>query len=102
MKRYAIALTRSLNDLEVIYDRIAAQHPRNAARFIEKIKHSIAKLGTAGDSLELSLEGRELNTRSHHLNVKPYRVLYRIDADAVVVLQVRHGARRGAGRDEHD
>lgn len=82
--------TRSaLRDIGRIYQYVADFNPHAARQLAEALRD-------AGNSLEtMPYRGRRLAGKAHELVILfPYTVRYRIIRDAVVILRVRHGARR--------
>ena len=83
----------ALREIEHIYRYIARFNPRAAANITRELL-------AAGDSLEnFPYRGRAvLGTQLRELTiVYPYIVRYRVAADHVRILRVRHGARRPIG-----
>lgn len=80
---------RAADDLSSIRDYIGQFNPSAASRFA-------ARLVAAAESLaDLSERGRPVNSKRRELIVVwPYIIRYRIEAERVVILRVRHGARR--------
>jgi plasmid stabilization system protein ParE len=94
---YRIRITPgALSDLEGIFDYIRRDSPQNAAKMIRTILGSIDGLDILPYRHDLPRGGNDPQVRS--MPVRPYLVRYRIDEarKAVYILQVRHGARRGA------
>lgn len=79
----------AIADLERIGDYIEAFSPLAAQRMA-------AKLAAAASSLETDPErGRPINNDRRELTIiSPYLIRYRIKDDIVLVLEIRHGARR--------
>lgn len=95
MKRYAVIVSAAAEqDLADIHAAIAQHSLLNAARFLERLEHAILGLADIGDALTLVPESRSLRKRLHHLIVRPYRIIYRVEGDEVIVAHVRHATRR--------
>jgi len=78
------------NDLEAIGDRIAADNPERAATFVDEVRE--ACLGIAEYPQRFPVvpryEGRGVHQRLHG----NYLIFYRVEAGAVVILHILHGA----------
>jgi addiction module RelE/StbE family toxin len=79
----------ALRDIAGIHRYIAAFNPAAATRLIER-------LISAGDSLDTNpRRGRPAGAQLRELTVVyPYIIRYRVAADQVIVLRVRHGRRQ--------
>lgn len=80
---------RALADVEAIYQWIAHDRPLAAQRMAQRFLE-------AGDRLETNpLRGRAIaRGRRELVFVRPYLIRYRIETERVLILEVRHGARR--------
>jgi addiction module RelE/StbE family toxin len=80
---------RAAGDLRGIRDYIGQFNPSAAARFA-------ALLVSKAESLaDFQARGRAVSGKRRELVVvRPYVIRYRIEADRVVILRIRHGARR--------
>jgi plasmid stabilization system protein ParE len=79
---------RALDDLDLIHAQIAAERPMVA----ERMKRRLVE---AADMLESFPEvGRAQGDTRILVTVRPYVMRYRVNPEAVVILGVRHGARR--------
>lgn len=78
---------RALADIEAIVQWISEDRPMAASRMAERLL-------AAGDSLEFQpLRGRSIaRGRRELVFVAPYLILYRVQGDQVLILEVRHGA----------
>jgi len=81
---------RALANIEAIVTYIVSQHSPIAAQRLGQ------RLLTTGDSLATDPDrGRSITRGRRELAiVAPYLIRYRVVGDRVVVLEVRHGARR--------
>jgi len=80
---------RAAEDLRSIRDYIGQFNPSAAARFAARL------VATAESLAEFSERGRPVSAKRRELVVVwPYIIRYRIDSDRVVILRIRHGARR--------
>ena len=92
-EKFKIHLTRNAqNDLEYIFSYISSDSLNNAKKVILELEEIIYSLGTSPERCHLIPENRYWGTNYRHLLHKKYRVLYRIDADAVYILRVVHGS----------
>jgi plasmid stabilization system protein ParE len=87
-------------DVEEIRLRIASDSPRRAERWAESIACVMAALSRFPRRYPLAPEAREIGREVRHAIHGAYRILFAIKGDVVVVLHVRHGARRTAGAEE--
>ena len=93
-KTYKVLLSRhAQNDLAEIYDYIGADSPQNATTFILALEEKILSLAIFPKRVPLIPENILLGTNYRHLIHGKYRVIFRIQAEIVVVLRVIHGAR---------
>ncbi len=79
----------SLRQIEEIHDYIAGDNPAAAVKMAELLYQ-------AGESLDtLPHRGRPVpGTRMRELIVRPYIIRYQVDGNRVLIVRVRHGARR--------
>lgn len=82
---------RAFSDLDVIRSYISQFNPTAAGRVITLIEKIAKRLG---DFPESGQHTDELDTRIAFSPRYPYRIYYRIVADEVVILHIRHAARR--------
>ena len=80
----------ALNDIEKLRLNIVQDSPGRAAEFVNRIFDAAEVLALFPRSGRLvpNLERPDLR----EIIVRPYRVIYRIDEDAVRIYGVRHGA----------
>ena len=100
MTHRIVITDRALRDLRDIRDYIAKRSPENAARFLEKLLASFDKLEESPERFAVAPENDLVPYTLRQYVLKPYRILYRVEGRAVLILHVRHGARRGANPDE--
>ena len=83
---------RSVSDLSALYDYIAQDSPLYAERFIAKLIRATEALV---DFPKLGRRVQEEPDRENvrELLVQTYRIVYRIDADRVLIATVLHGSR---------
>jgi plasmid stabilization system protein ParE len=89
-------------DLDLILERLLAQAAGDAGlRWFRKIKEAVNSLAEMPERCTLAPENAEFPFEVRQLlyGNKPhqYRVLFTIEADAVVVIHIRHGRRRHLG-----
>ena len=83
--------SRALAEIEQLQDYIAERNPAAAAAMADKIRKRLADLVAHPSIGRL---GRIAGTRELVVAGTPYLVAYRVEADAIVVLAVIHGAQR--------
>jgi toxin ParE1/3/4 len=88
-----VIYTRQANrDLEDILRYLSERSPsgaRNVSRSISAVVESLA------DNPEIGLKTRRPDVRVRIVVGYPYKVFYRVRADEVEILHIRHAARRG-------
>lgn len=82
---------RAFSDLDVIRTYISQFNPAAAGRVVTLIEMIAKRLG---DFPESGQRTDELDTRIAFSSRYPYRIYYRIVADEVLILHIRHAARR--------
>jgi toxin ParE1/3/4 len=93
-KTYEVLLARhAQRDLAEVYDYIAADSPANAAAFVQAIEEKVFSLASMPERASLIPENTQLGTGHRHLVHGNYRIIFRIEGDAVLVLRIVHGAR---------
>jgi plasmid stabilization system protein ParE len=92
--RYA---PRAFSDLEDIRTYIHQHNPTAARRVVTVIERIVGRLG---DFPEAGQRSDEPDVRVIYATRYPYRIYYRILADAVLILHIRHAARRPVERGE--
>lgn len=79
----------AVDDLRSIRDYIGQFNPSAASRFAARL------IATAESLADFSERGRPASSKRRELVVVwPYVIRYRIEPERVVILRVRHGARR--------
>jgi plasmid stabilization system protein ParE len=83
-------------DLQSLYDYISLDSPQNAARMVGRLLDAIGSLETFPHRNVARHQSRKIRHPVHSLPVKPYVIYFRVldDRQAVIILSVRHGARR--------
>lgn len=82
---------RALFDLDEIFLYIYKRNPGGARNVIDAIHDAVAQIG------DFPLSTERTSRRDIHVKVVrkyPYKIFYRLGADRVEVLHVRHAARR--------
>jgi plasmid stabilization system protein ParE len=100
---YQVRITpRASSDLEEIFDYIRQFSPQNAGTMIERLMDAIDGLEMFPSRFRSSGRSRKRGNPVHSCVVRPYTVYYRLDEQnrVVVILTVRHGARRQPRRFE--
>jgi toxin ParE1/3/4 len=88
---------RAFSDLEAIRIYISQYNPSAAGRVVALIEKIVTRLGDFPESAQRS---DELDARVAFSTRYPYRIYYRIKSDEVVILHIRHAARRPLERGE--
>ena len=94
---YRVELTeRAIADLEGIYRFIRVSDSEAAAVWFNGLERAIDSLGRAPERVGMALENPELRRLLYGKKPHVYRILFSIDepAQRVVVLHIRHGARK--------
>jgi plasmid stabilization system protein ParE len=86
--RYALSATADLAD---IFAYIARDNPKAAHAVVERVEHVVARLALFPGSSRLS---DVLGVRVAPLGRFPYSIFYTVEGDELLILHVRHGARR--------
>ena len=80
-------------DIAVIWDYIAQDNPVAATAFIVALEKQITSLQQFPERCPRIVENEILGTSYRHLLYAPYRTIFRISGQTVVILRVIHGAR---------
>lgn len=93
--RYQVLLqTGAADDLAAIEAIIAADSPRNAARWYADMRRRISSLAAMPNRFPVAPESAEVGVTVRQMTTGNYRVLYVIEGAWVRVVHVRHAARR--------
>ena len=92
MAREVIWTEPAWHDLEAAADFIARDSEGYAAAFVQEVKDSVASLTQFAERGRMVQEFG--NQRIRELLVRPYRLIYEVSDDRVLVLALIHGARR--------
>jgi toxin ParE1/3/4 len=92
MARDVIWTDPAWDDLEAAAEYIARDSASYAAAFVQEAKTAAASLSEMAERGQIVPEFRDPSIRE--LLVRPYRLVYRLDARHVTILAVIHGARR--------
>jgi toxin ParE1/3/4 len=87
-------------DIEAAYLHIRADAPETARRWRMRLLELIRTLSPFPERHEIAAEAREVGVELRQMLYGNYRILYTLDADAVRVHALRHGARRPLRPDE--
>jgi len=91
---------RAVRDLEILYVEKKAAESRPAARWYNQLERAVYSLASYPHRCPIAREARKMKRELRNLlyGKKPhvYRVIYEVDEgrQAVLVLHIRHGARR--------
>ena len=92
MAREVIWTDPAWDDLEAAAEYIARDSESYAAAFVQEANTAAASLSEMAERGQIVPEFRDASIRE--LLVRPYRLVYRLDARHVTILAVIHGARR--------
>ena len=81
----------AVEDLNLAYEYIAAEHPTAAHAVIARIESAVNVLGAHP---EIGRSGRVEGTRELVISGTPFMVAYRVARKRIEILAVIHGARR--------
>ncbi len=87
----------ALRQIESIGDYIAQDSPRNALRWVQKIRSTIDTLGNFPERHAILYTPQQAGREVRQTFYGVYRILYEIQNETIFVLTVRHGARRPIG-----
>jgi toxin ParE1/3/4 len=91
---YSITIsTDALHDLNDIMIYISHDKPQTATTFASQLIAKIRTLSASPKRCPIAIESKVLNYEMRHLIHFPYRILYRIKANTVIILRIIHGAR---------
>ena len=80
-------------DLRNIRDYIARDKPVAAERWLQRIAKQIRSLKSMPLRHEIIPEARDIGIGYRHMLSGPYRTIYRVEKERVIVVRVIHGAR---------
>ena len=80
----------AIADLEAIHDYIARDSPHYATHFVQRL---IAGADPLADFPRLGRVVPEGDGRHREVGLAPYRILYRAEAEEILIVAVIHGAR---------
>ena len=93
--RFAVKFTaKARADVRAISEYIAIDSPSNAAAFVGWLEHEVMGLDRFPLRCPVASESESWGLEVRVLLVGSYRVLFTIRGVAVIVLRVRHGARK--------
>jgi plasmid stabilization system protein ParE len=100
--KYVVEITDTAwNEIEEAYDWLAHRAPAAAMRWKEGLLAAVTRLESFPKTCSVAPEsdyfGREIRQLLHGRRQHKYRVLFEIRGSKVIVLRVRHGARRFLG-----
>ena len=95
MKRYRVLVAAPAEEeIEAAYLYIRERSAANAAKWRAGLLEKAQLLGTSPKRCRIAPENGPFEFEIRQFNYGNYRMLFTIQADAVVILHVRHGARR--------
>jgi toxin ParE1/3/4 len=89
--------SRAFSDVDDIRNYIDQYNPIAARRVVTVIEKIVSRLG---DFPEAGRRSDELDVRVIFATRYPYRIYYRIAANEILVLHIRHAARRALEKGE--
>jgi toxin ParE1/3/4 len=93
-KKHRVEITAvAERDLREIRDYIARDKPAAAQRWYERLAKQIRSLETMPLRHEVIPEAQEIGIEYRHMLSGPYRMIYRVEKQRVIVVRVIHGAR---------
>ncbi|HTQ37897.1 MAG TPA: type II toxin-antitoxin system RelE/ParE family toxin [Pirellulales bacterium] len=93
-KKHRVEITVTAErDLYEIRDYIALDKPVAAQRWLLRIAKQIRSLKTMPLRHEVIPEAQEIGIEYRHMLLGPYRTIYRVEKERVIVVRVIHGAR---------
>jgi toxin ParE1/3/4 len=84
-------------DLAAIHDYIARDSPHYARRFVERLLAAVEPLASFAHLGRVTPEG---DGRHRELLVRPYRIIYRLEGERILIVTVVHGSRDLAALEE--
>lgn len=100
MKFHVSMTARAEADLCEIADYIATGSPLNASRWLDQVANAIERLEEFPSRCRRAPESEAFQETVRQLILGNYRILFAIREKNVVVLSVRHAARRPLRRNE--
>jgi plasmid stabilization system protein ParE len=102
--KYEVAITEEAwDEIQEAYDWLVHRAPEAARRWKSDLLEAIQELETLPAACSLAPEtayfGREVRQMLYGKRRNKYRVLFEIRKQLVIVLRVRHGARRNLGEE---
>lgn len=98
---YKVRLTLEVKQqVKAISSYIAQDSPENARRWRRKLRDRIRSLTDSPERHEIAYPTHRVGRDIRHTFYGVYRLLYTIEEKTVVVLSVRHGARKPLTPDE--
>ncbi len=94
MNRNVLLTPQAKQDIKAAYLYIRADAPEAARRWRIRLLELVRTLSAFSDRHEIAAEGREAGVELRQMLYGSYRVLYTVEAEAVHVHALRHGARR--------
>lgn len=91
---------RAEADLRDIVEHIAHDSPLNASRWLDRVENAIGRLEEFPGRCRRAPEAEVFQETIRQLILGNYRILFAVREQDVVILSVRHAARRPLRRDE--
>src|SRR5690349_19730302 len=98
MKRYRVLIHPDAEaELDAAYRHIAEDSPEQAVKWRQTLLRKTQALKTLPNRCPLAPESKIIGREVRHLICGAYRMLFVLEAQTVIVLHLRHGARRPIG-----
>lgn len=88
---------RARRDAQDAYDWIAREAPAAADRWLDGLEEAVRSLDAFPQRCKRAAEAEALGVDLRQRLYGRHRILFVIDGDTVLVLHIRHGARRALG-----
>jgi plasmid stabilization system protein ParE len=92
--------SETYSQIAAISDYIAQDSPGNAQRWRLRLHERLGALRSMPERHEIAFSASDVGREVRHTFYGVYRVLYAVEGDTVVILTIRHGARRPLTPDE--
>jgi toxin ParE1/3/4 len=99
--RFKVRITLEVKQqIEAVSGYIAQDSTRNARNWRHNIRERIRSLGTMPEKYEIAYRADQVGRDIRRTFFGVYRILYTIDRDTIVVVSIRHGARKPLSLEE--
>ena len=99
--RYQVRVTQEAEDhISSIVRYISEDSPQNAWRWRIRLRERLRSLKDFPERNEIAFRASDVGHDVRHTFFGVYRILYAVDVNTVVILGIRHGARRPPTADD--